>query len=251
MKQKTLRRNGIKLSYQISSVNKPWLILIHGWGSNHSIWQPYVHYFKDRFSILTPDLRGHGKSQAGPVDMQTLREDLLAIMDKENIQTANVMGHSFGATIALDFASNHQDRTSSLVLATLTTRRYTFARPLVHSTVNLILAAWQPKERVFQNYWNENNTPVRFTVPLDLAGADKKVLHKTMRLGMSYKANWNSVKCPTLLLQGVYDLLAWNHRLRLDTKHKDNISLKVLPTHHLVTTTKAALVMQKLEVFWR
>ena len=62
---------------------------------------------------------------------------------------------------------------------------------------------------------------------------------------------WNKIKCPTMILQGAYDPLSWNQRISNDIKKYNNIELQVLPTHHLLTTAKPSLVMQKLEVFWR
>ena len=169
MQTKSITKEGVNISYRVSRLeNKPWLVMLHGWGSNHTIWTPYTHYFSDRFSMITPDLRGHGKSKNGHIDFHTLRKDLLAILDEEKVPKAEFLGHSIGATIAADFASHHPNRVSSLALATLSTRRYTFMRPLVQTTVAAILAVHPEGDRLFQSYWTDPHTPVRFTVPLDL-----------------------------------------------------------------------------------
>ena len=252
MVEKSVSHKGATLTYQVHHKEKaPWLIFLHGWGSNHTIWTPYVNYFKKAYNILTPDIRGHGKSSNGKVSMAHLREDLKAIMDKEHIDQANFLGHSLGATLALDFAKHYPDRTASLALATLSTKRYTFLRPLVHALVKTTVALGKSnKPRVFQDYYNEDNTPKVFTLPLDLSGADRHALYTSMHDIMHYTFRWKDIHCPTILLQGTYDPIAWNHRLRLDTKDLDHVHLHCLPVQHLVTTYASADVIQKLEVFW-
>jgi len=250
--EKTISHSGATLSYQVHPKgDAPWLIFFHGWVSNHTILMPYVHYFKKSYNLLVPDLRGHGRSSNGEMSMEHLREDLKAIMDEEDIKQAHLLGHSLGATLAVDFAQVYPDHIKSLALATLSTKRYTFARPLVQALVHATIFLGKRKApRAFQQYYNDDNTPKTFTVPLDLAGADKHALQASMRDCFAYEFSWDDVSVPTILFQGTYDPLAWNHRLRLDTQQRDQVQLHCLPTQHLVTTHAATAVMQKLEVFW-
>jgi len=66
--------------------------------------------------VFLYDLRGHGKSErtAGGYDLATMTADLVALT-ADHLQLA-LVGHSFGALIALRFALDHPDRVSRLVL---------------------------------------------------------------------------------------------------------------------------------------
>ena len=54
---------GIKLHYlEWGETGKPDLLLVHGWTSFASSWSTVAEYFRGRFHIVAPDLRGHGDS---------------------------------------------------------------------------------------------------------------------------------------------------------------------------------------------
>ena len=72
--------------------------------------------------LVMLDLRGTGKS-AVPADPSSYRcdrlvDDVVALMDQLGLQTADVLGHSAGANIALQYALLHQPRLRKLALIT-------------------------------------------------------------------------------------------------------------------------------------
>ena len=60
-----LNINNIEIYYEISGQGEP-LLLIHGLGSCSEDWQLQVPVLSQYYRILTPDLRGHGKSDKPP-----------------------------------------------------------------------------------------------------------------------------------------------------------------------------------------
>jgi pimeloyl-ACP methyl ester carboxylesterase len=97
----------------------PALILTHGLGSNQAFW-----YFRiaprlaTQYQVTLYDLRGHGTSE-GPDSGYTTRDlagDLEALMDAEGIESAHLVGHSFGGAVSLHFAALHPARVHSLTL---------------------------------------------------------------------------------------------------------------------------------------
>jgi len=95
------------------------LVLIHGLGGNLAGWHlDLVPELQREFRVTTYDLRGHGRTDA-PAEGYTTRDmvdDLRGLMDALNIQSACLVGNSWGADIALHFALLHPDRVWSLVL---------------------------------------------------------------------------------------------------------------------------------------
>lgn len=114
---KALLNSGIKLHYQHVG-SGPDVAMVHGITGNMAVWHlRIVPALWDDFRILTYDLRGHGhsdmpKSGYSPDDMAT---DLLELLDALEIERPAVVGHSYGADIALYFAARHPERVREVI----------------------------------------------------------------------------------------------------------------------------------------
>lgn len=77
----------------------PPLLLVHGWGMNASVWQPWLQQLNKEFQVTCVELPGHGHS-----DLQNDQNTLTAWSDAvTNIAPANAiwLGWSLGGLIAL------------------------------------------------------------------------------------------------------------------------------------------------------
>lgn len=96
------------------------LVLIHGLGANLAFWYMGIARMLARYyRVITYDLRGHGRSSI-PESGYTLphmANDLEALMDHLNIEKAHVVGHSFGARVALYFTTMRPERVHTLTAA--------------------------------------------------------------------------------------------------------------------------------------
>jgi pimeloyl-ACP methyl ester carboxylesterase len=115
-----LKANGLNIHYQQAG-SGPDVILIHGLTGDLSIWFlcEAMGVLGRSFRVTVYDLRGHGYSDV-PRDGYTSADqaaDLMAIMDTLDIDRAMVVGHSFGAVIAMHAAALYPDRIDSVVLS--------------------------------------------------------------------------------------------------------------------------------------
>jgi pimeloyl-ACP methyl ester carboxylesterase len=96
----------------------PVLLLLHGLGCDHTTWLPVVDALARRYTVIAPDLLGHGASDKPRADYSVGgfangMRDLLTVLE---VDKATVVGHSFGGGVAMQFAYQYPERTERLVL---------------------------------------------------------------------------------------------------------------------------------------
>lgn len=94
------------------------VILLHGFPLNHTIWMPVVERLQSHARVITPDLRGHGKSPAtdGDYSMRLMAEDIHALMNRLDISKAVLVGHSMAGYASLAFARAYPGRLAGLAM---------------------------------------------------------------------------------------------------------------------------------------
>jgi pimeloyl-ACP methyl ester carboxylesterase len=96
----------------------PALLLIHGVGANSTIWETVQAKLAQRFTVIAPDLLGHGESDKPRADYSLAAfangmRDLLAVLD---IDRVTVVGHSLGGGVAMQFAYQYPQLVERIVL---------------------------------------------------------------------------------------------------------------------------------------
>lgn len=96
----------------------PPLILLHGNGEDSTYFQGQIEGLQDIRKIYALDTRGHGRSPRGeaPFTLDQFVLDLEAFMADRNIESADLLGFSDGANIALKFALKHPEKVRHLIL---------------------------------------------------------------------------------------------------------------------------------------
>lgn len=122
----------VTLNYRIDGDGEP-LVCIHGVGSYLEAWSGVVERLKDRFTILTFDLRGHGQSSrvTGRYEIDDFVNETLTLADRAGFPTFNLAGFSLGGLIAQRLALTHLQRLRRLVLLSTVAGRTPFERERV------------------------------------------------------------------------------------------------------------------------
>ena len=107
--------NGI--FYRIDGEGEP-LLLLHGLLVSGAMFDPLIELLRDRFRLLIPDLRGHGKSGnlAGPYDVAALAADVVTVLAEAGFERCAVMGYSHGGAVAQQLARTRPAVVSKLIL---------------------------------------------------------------------------------------------------------------------------------------
>jgi pimeloyl-ACP methyl ester carboxylesterase len=128
--------NGVHLFYQEAGPPEaPPLLLIMGWGGDHTAWAFQVPAFAAEFRVVAFDNRGTGQSDAPdiPYTIPGMAADVLGLLDHLEIRRAHVSGVSMGGMIAQEIALRHPERVLSLQLHCTLARPDAYGRFLVET----------------------------------------------------------------------------------------------------------------------
>jgi long-chain acyl-CoA synthetase len=95
------------------------LMLVHGYAGCAETWEHQINHFSKHYRVVAPDLRGHGQSSA-PFSRYTMSElvaDLHQISQHLDLpEQFALVGHSFGGSICVEYATAHPEQLDHLVL---------------------------------------------------------------------------------------------------------------------------------------
>jgi 3-oxoadipate enol-lactonase len=115
----------VEVAYELlGPIDDPPVILSCSLGTDRSMWDPQTPALAGSHLVVRYDLRGHGQSPAppGPYAISDLGEDLLALMDRLEIERASLCGVSIGAMTSIWAAANAPERVHRLVLCCTSAR---------------------------------------------------------------------------------------------------------------------------------
>lgn len=109
--------HGYRRAFRIAG-SGPAILLIHGIGDNSTTWSSVQTQLAQRFTVIAPDLLGHGKSDKPRADYSVAAyangmRDLLSVL---NIDSVTVVGHSLGGGVAMQFAYQFPQLVDRLIL---------------------------------------------------------------------------------------------------------------------------------------
>ena len=114
---KTVSLHGRSVTYTETG-SGPVLLLIHGMAGTYETWRAVIEPLALRYTVLAPDLPGHGASDpgAGDYSLGSLAAGLRDLLIALGHERATLVGHSLGGGIAMQFAYQFPDATERLVL---------------------------------------------------------------------------------------------------------------------------------------
>jgi pimeloyl-ACP methyl ester carboxylesterase len=98
--------------------SKPPLLLVHGGRDHARSWDFVARSMLDRYSVYCPDLRGHGDSEwaiGGSYPLPNYVTDLARLVESIDHGPVQIVGHSLGGRVVLDYASTRPDTVQKFV----------------------------------------------------------------------------------------------------------------------------------------
>ncbi len=90
----------------------PVVVLAHCWSGSHAVWVPVARRLVESgHRVVLYDHRGHGASSRGtaPLSIETLSDDLAAVLRARNVTDAVLAGHSMGGMSVMALATYHPE----------------------------------------------------------------------------------------------------------------------------------------------
>jgi pimeloyl-ACP methyl ester carboxylesterase len=96
----------------------PVLLLIHGIGDSSEAWLPLIPKLAEHYTVLAPDLLGHGHSDKPRADYSAAAyaNGMRDLLDVLGIDRATIVGHSLGGGVACQIVYQYPKRCDRLVL---------------------------------------------------------------------------------------------------------------------------------------
>ncbi len=117
---------------QSDGSEKPVMVFIHGWAGSARYWETTAQVLSKQFDCLLYDMRGFGRSRGKPIveaesiqseavidltyELEEYAQDLIALLDRLQLQRVYINAHSMGASIATLFLNQYQERVEKAIL---------------------------------------------------------------------------------------------------------------------------------------
>jgi pimeloyl-ACP methyl ester carboxylesterase len=100
------------------SADRPCIVFLHGAGCDHTTWTLPARWFAHHgWSVLSPDLPGHGRSTGTPLaTVEAMARWTERLIDAAGARRSALVGHSMGGAIALETAARSAGRITHLGL---------------------------------------------------------------------------------------------------------------------------------------
>lgn len=111
-----MKVNGKELAVEVDGQG-PAVLLVHGLGGTSNFYQVQTDALAERFRVIRVDSAGAGRSPvADGISIESHAEDLAAVLDELDVESAAVVGHSMGTLVVRTLAARHPAKVSALVL---------------------------------------------------------------------------------------------------------------------------------------
>jgi pimeloyl-ACP methyl ester carboxylesterase len=111
IRTETIKTDGATIYVRVGGKG-PAVVMLHGFGDTGDMWAPLANALIKDHTVIVPDLRGMGLSSYPNVgyDKKTQGIDIATVMDKLNVQKADLVTHDIGNMVGYALAAQYPDR---------------------------------------------------------------------------------------------------------------------------------------------
>ena len=188
------------------------VVLIHGVGLNHEIWEPQINAFNN--TVLAYDILGHGNTplNKSQISFDDFSSQLINLIDELKFEKIHLVGFSIGSLIARNFASNYNDRLETLTLLCSVFQRNEKQQQIVNDRFELSKKSKslskQALKRWFTDDYINKNPNIYEKISSMLEKNNMENFLKVYDLFVKHQDNENfeNIKTKTLIMTGENDI---------------------------------------------
>jgi len=138
------------------TTTRPTVVLLHGVGLDHTMWEPVTSRLADAFDVVAPDLPGHGTRP--PAAAGTTLADLAAGVREQIPQGSHLVGFSLGALVAQHLVLQRPDLAATLTCVSSVCRRTPAERAAVMSRLETAERDFEASASASLQRWYDGTT---------------------------------------------------------------------------------------------
>ncbi len=188
------------------------VVLIHGVGLNHKIWEPQIDSLNN--SVLAYDILGHGKTPlTNPkINFDDFSLQLLNLINELKFEKIHLVGFSIGSLIARNFASNYNNRLETLTLLCSVFQRNKEQQQIINDRFELSKKSRTLSKKALKRWFTDDyinkNPNVYEKISSMLEENDIENFLKVYELFVKHQDNekFENIKTKTLIITGENDI---------------------------------------------
>jgi len=229
----------------------PTLVLSNSLGTTHAMWDKQIPSWSRNFRVLRFDTRGHGASPVpdGPYSIDDPADDVIALLDKLNLDRVHFVGLSLGGMTGMRVAARNPERIERLTVMCTSAhlepasswheRAATVRASGSGAVAEAVVGRWYTAQFARRNaaYIKAAQDVVRSTPAEGYAGCCEAIATMDLRSDLA------SIVAPTLAIAGAQDpATAPPHLVRIAEGVQDGRLLVVPSAAHLANDEQPATV---------
>jgi pimeloyl-ACP methyl ester carboxylesterase len=199
--------NGLQLYYEITGSGRP-LILLHGGFGMTGMFGELIPLLAQNRQVIAIDLQGHGRTAdiERPLRLESMGDDVAALITHLGIEKAGVMGYSMGGGAALRAAIQHPELINRLVVVSIPCRRSGWYPEIVANMnqMDATAAEFMKQTPMYEAYVAVAPHPENFPQLCEKMG-------DLLRCDYDWSAEVAALTVPTLLVFGDADGMPPSH----------------------------------------
>jgi len=220
--------------YILNKKEKTPIVLIHGVGLSHKIWEPQINSFNN--TVLAYDILGHGNTPLtkSQISFDDFSLQLLNLIDELKFEKIHLVGFSIGSLIARNFASYYNNKLESLTLLCSVFKRTKEQQQIVNDRFELSKRSRSLSKQALKRWFTDNyinkNPNVYNKISLMLEENNMENFLKVYELFVKHQDNemFENIKTRTLIMTGENDIGSTPEMSKNLSKKINNSKVKVV-----------------------
>ena len=211
------------------------IVLIHGVGLNHKMWEPQINSFNN--TILSYDILGHGKTpmvKKGEISFDDFSKQLINLLNELEIKKIHLVGFSIGSLIARNFAEKFNDRLETLTLLCTVFQRNKKQQQIVNDRFELSKKSKSLSKQALKRWFTDDylikNPEIFEKITLILESNNIENFLKIYQLFVNHRdsEDFSKINANTLIITGEGDVGSTPEMSEKLSKVINNSKLKII-----------------------